>query len=115
MSDSNDNNNQTSIPSHSQDSAPPQDSQGMLDNVKNQVNSTGSSLVELGNKTSAMAGESLSDVKNRVGSISPGEVYNNIRGRVQSVTSGDNDSQEDGETTEHRMLILNSVYYGFSL
>ena len=107
MSDSSNETKQPSIPSHNEDPAPPADSQdhGVLDTMKSQINSTGNSLMELGNKTSAMAGESFNEVKNKVGSISPGEVYNNVREQAQSITSGDNGNQQDEEPKEHRMFL----------
>lgn len=108
MSDSNNNETkQPSIPSHNEDPAPPADSrdQGVLDTVKSQINSTGNSLMEIGNETSAMAGESFNEVKKKVGSISPGEVYNNVCGQAQSITPGDNGNQQDEEPKEHRMFL----------
>lgn len=87
----------------SQEPEPTTHNEGMLDSVKNQVNSTetGSSLIDLGNNTSTMAGECFSDVKNKVGSISPGEVVDGVRGRIQSITNGNN-SEGHSEATEKR-------------
>lgn len=78
--------------------------EGMLDGVRNQVNSTdtGSSLADLGNNASAMIGDSFNDVKNRVSSISPGDVVDNVRERIQSITNGNwnGDNGGNGQTAE---------------
>lgn len=106
MSDS-DNIKQDVVPNHHDDpAAHATESQGMVDYVKDQLSSTGTSLADLGSKAGSIAGESANDVKNKVGSVSPGDVYNNIRGRVQSTESGDNGNHEGGEQENTSMLIL---------
>lgn len=73
--------------------------EGYTDSVKDQVNSTetGGSLADLGNNASAMIGESFNEVKNRVSSISPGEVVDGVRERIQSITNG-NGNEDDAES-----------------
>ncbi|BCR91939.1 uncharacterized protein ACHE_70782S [Aspergillus chevalieri] len=79
----------------------PGSNEGYMDSVKNQINSTetGNSLADLGNNASAMIGESFNEVKNRVSSISPGEVVDGVRERIQSMTNG-NGNGGDAES-EH--------------
>lgn len=71
--------------------------EGMIDYMKNQLATTGSSLADLGNKAGSIAGESVNDVKNKVGSVSPGEVYNNVRVRVQSTASSEKEKSNQEE------------------
>lgn len=74
----------------------------------NQVNSTGtgSSLAELGNNVSSMAGESINGIRDKVSSISPGQVVDNVRGQIQSMTTGrQNGNGENEETLEKGWLI----------
>jgi len=63
--------------------------EGYIDGGKDQANTaeTGSSLTDLGNNASAMIGESFNEVTNRVSSISPGEVIEGVRERIQSMTN----------------------------
>lgn len=76
----------------------------------NQVNSTGTatgSLAELGNNVSAMAGESINGMKDKVSSISPGEVVDNVRGQIQSITTGQREGNgENGEETLEKGLLM---------
>lgn len=76
--------------------------EGYTDSVKDQANSTdmGSSLADMGNNASAMIGESFNEVKNRVGSISPGKMVDGVRERIQSMTNGNGDGNGDGEKSE---------------
>lgn len=106
MSDS-DNIKQDTVPNHCDGpAAHATGNQGMVDYVKDQLSTTGSSLVDLGNKAGSMAGDSVNDVKNKVGSVSPGDVYNNVRERVQSTAPGDKSNHEDGEQGSTSMLIF---------
>lgn len=80
----------------------------------NQVNSTdmGSSLAELGNNVSSMAGESINGIKDKVSSISPGEVVDNARGQIQSITTGQqNGNGENGKETLEKGLLLSLFWY----
>lgn len=88
----------------SQEPEPTTHNEGMLGSVKNKVNSTetGSSLIDLGSSASTMAGECISDVKDKVGSIAPGEAVDGFRGRIQSFTNGNN-HKGNSEATEKRM------------
>lgn len=100
MSDA-DNIKQDAVPMHNGPAAHATGNEGMVDYMKNQLATTGNSLADLGNKAGSMAGESVSDVKNKVGSV--GEVYDNVRVRVQSTASSEkekNNHEEEEEGTQ---------------
>lgn len=81
--------------------------EGYTDSVKDQVNSTetGSSLADLGNNASAMIGESFNEVKNKVSSISPGEVVDGVRERIQSMTNGNGNGNGNGDDAESERAV----------
>lgn len=80
----------------------------------NQVNSTGTptdSLADLGNNVSSMAAESINGLKDKFSSISPGEVVDNVRGQIQSITTGQRDNNgESGEETLNKGLLMTLLF-----
>lgn len=100
MTSANDNN--PTVIEQRAEPTPGTSNEGYADSVKDQANSTdmGSSLADLGNNASAMIGESFNEVKNRVSSISPGEVVDGVREQIQSMTNGKGNGNGDDAESE---------------
>ena len=59
-----------------------------------------------------MAAQSVNGLKDKVSSIAPGEVVDNVRGQIQSVTTGQRDNNEEsGEETLNKGLFLSLFWY----
>lgn len=70
----------------------------------------GSAIIDFGNNVSILAEESYHDIRNRVDGVSASDVVQNIRGRIQSFTSGDQQGREDTPEQGSYDCLLGHLY-----